>query len=59
MDGPTATKEIRALGYTIPIFGVTGNGVQSDLDHFRLCGANEVLLKPFDIEKFHLLMSSM
>jgi signal transduction histidine kinase len=26
MDGPTATKEIRALGYTSPIFGVTGNG---------------------------------
>ena len=28
MDGPTATKEIRALGYTAPIFGVTGNGEQ-------------------------------
>jgi signal transduction histidine kinase len=26
MDGPTATKEIRTLGYTSPIFGVTGNG---------------------------------
>jgi CheY-like chemotaxis protein len=26
MDGPTATKEIRALSYTSPIFGVTGNG---------------------------------
>jgi signal transduction histidine kinase len=26
MDGPTATKEIRAIGYTAPIFGVTGNG---------------------------------
>jgi signal transduction histidine kinase/CheY-like chemotaxis protein len=26
MDGPTATKEIRALGYTAPIFGLTGNG---------------------------------
>jgi signal transduction histidine kinase len=26
MDGPTATKEIRALGYKAPIFGVTGNG---------------------------------
>ena len=26
MDGPTATREIRALGYTAPIFGVTGNG---------------------------------
>lgn len=26
MDGPTATREIRALGYTAPIYGVTGNG---------------------------------
>jgi CheY-like chemotaxis protein len=26
MDGPTATRQIRALGYTAPIFGVTGNG---------------------------------
>ena len=26
MDGPEATKEIRALGYTGLIFGVTGNG---------------------------------
>ena len=26
MDGPTATKEIRALGYRGPILGVTGNG---------------------------------
>jgi signal transduction histidine kinase/CheY-like chemotaxis protein len=26
MDGPTATKEIKALGYNAPIYGVTGNG---------------------------------
>jgi CheY-like chemotaxis protein len=26
MDGPTATQEIRAMGYKAPIFGVTGNG---------------------------------
>jgi signal transduction histidine kinase/CheY-like chemotaxis protein len=26
MDGPTATKGIRVLGYDAPIFGVTGNG---------------------------------
>ena len=26
MDGPTAVKEIRSMGYTAPIFGVTGNG---------------------------------
>ena len=26
MDGPTAVKEIRSMGYTAPIFGLTGNG---------------------------------
>ena len=26
MDGPTATKHLRGMGYTGPIFGVTGNG---------------------------------
>ena len=26
MDGPTAASVIRSLGYTAPIFGVTGNG---------------------------------
>jgi signal transduction histidine kinase len=31
MDGPTATKEIRALGYSSPIFGLTGNGKCSDI----------------------------
>ena len=33
MDGPTATKEIRSLGYTAPIFGVTGNGEY--VGHYR------------------------
>ena len=39
MDGPTATREIRALGYTSLIFGVTGNGTYPILfSFFRLCG---------------------
>ena len=27
LDGPSATRQIRAMGYTGPIFGVTGNGI--------------------------------
>ena len=34
MDGPTATREIRASGYTAPIFGVTGNGLSTDIEYF-------------------------
>ena len=46
MDGPTATKEIRSLGYTAPIFGVTGNTLDIDINYFIASGANKVLAKP-------------
>ena len=46
MDGPTATEEIRKLGYVQPIIGVTGNALQSDIDHFTSRGASMVLIKP-------------
>ena len=46
MDGPTATEEIRKLGYVQPIIGVTGNALQSDIDHFTKHGASMVLIKP-------------
>jgi CheY-like chemotaxis protein len=56
MDGPTATKEIRALGYTAPIFGVTGNCLDFDIKRFKDCGATEVFAKPFRIDRFHEAM---
>ena len=42
LDGPSATKQIRDLGYTGKIFAVTGNVLQHDIDHFIACGANLV-----------------
>ena len=56
MDGPTATKAIRDLGYSGYIFGVTGNALGSDIDHFRRHGADRVLAKPFDYKIFELYM---
>jgi signal transduction histidine kinase/ActR/RegA family two-component response regulator len=56
MDGPTATKAIRALGYTAPIFGVTGNTLDSDVDYFVCCGANSVLAKPLEMRNFDRVM---
>ena len=56
MDGPTATREIRALGYTAPIFGVTGNGLTTDIAHFMMCGVDEVLLKPLNVIDFYIAM---
>ena len=57
MDGPTATKEIRSLGYTAPIFGVTGNTLDSDVSYFIQSGADRVLAKPFDIDIFNSAMT--
>ena len=42
MDGPAAARAIRALGVKIPIFGVTGNGSEEDVQHFISHGATEV-----------------
>ena len=57
MDGPTATKAIRALGYRGLILGVTGNTLDSDINYFISCGADAVLAKPFDFSAFRSLMA--
>jgi CheY-like chemotaxis protein len=58
MDGPTATKAIRALGFTGPIIGLTGNAMDSDLKLFRAQGATDVLTKPMKIEDFDAVVKS-
>ena len=35
MDGPDATKAIRALSFTAPIIGCTGNTLDMDLQRFH------------------------
>lgn len=52
MDGPTATKEIRKLGFTGLILGVTGNALPDDVALFIKKGANEVLMKPLKMPVF-------
>jgi signal transduction histidine kinase/CheY-like chemotaxis protein len=59
MDGPTATQTIRGLGYTAPIFGLTGNALDSDVSHFLNCGVKVVLPKPFDLARFKELMKAV
>ena len=50
MVGPEAVERIRALGYQGPIFGVTGNMVQCDVDEFLTSGCDEILAKPLKID---------
>jgi CheY-like chemotaxis protein len=52
MDGPDATRAIRALGYTGPILGVTGNTLDMDVQRFTECGCDFVMGKPFRLEEF-------
>ena len=52
MDGPTATRAIRELGYTGRVLGVTGNGMPSDKAHFRAHGADDILVKPLAYAHF-------
>ena len=46
MDGPTSVQEIRKLGYNGPIIGVTGQAMQNDIDAFKKCGVDQILIKP-------------
>lgn len=56
MDGPAATELLRTMGYNGAIFGVTGNGITSDVEHFLSCGADKVFLKPLDMIAFGTAM---
>ena len=51
MDGPTATSEIRKLGYTRPIIGVTGHALKGDQEQFMACGVTCIFTKPVDIKQ--------
>ena len=48
LDGPGATKIIRAMGYNGPIYGVTGNALEGDIQYFLDCGAVRIFTKPLD-----------
>jgi DNA-binding response OmpR family regulator len=58
-DGPTATAELRGKGYNGQIFGVTGNGLPSDVEYFLSSGADKVLLKPLDMRAFKAAMKEI
>lgn len=51
MDGPTSAQHIRMEGCDSFIVGITGNVLPQDVEHFKACGADGVLGKPFQIEE--------
>ncbi len=46
MDGLEATRELRAMGISIPIVGLTGNALDSDRNQFLAAGIDEFFTKP-------------
>jgi CheY-like chemotaxis protein len=50
MNGPTAARAMRNLGFEGAIIGVTGNTLSSYTSHFIMHGANNVLAKPVDLQ---------
>ena len=51
VNGPTATTQIREMGYRGNIVGVTGNVLSEDVQLFRDAGADEVLAKPISMAR--------
>lgn len=49
MNGPSATRAIRALGFTGKIIGVTGNALEEDMSNFLSSGVEVVMIKPINI----------
>lgn len=48
MNGPDATRVLRAAGYMLPIIGLTGNVQSEDIECFMAAGANMVFPKPLN-----------
>ena len=58
MDGPSAAKAMREMGYRGPIIGVTGNVMAKDVETFEIQGADKVLFKPLQFKILQDAVSS-
>ena len=57
INGELLSKILRGIGFQGMIVGITGNGVQKDIDQFINNGADYVFVKPFNKEKMKLLFN--
>ena len=47
MDGYATVKEIRRLGYKVPVIALSADAYKSSIEKAMQCGFNEYLTKPF------------
>jgi CheY-like chemotaxis protein len=53
VDGITATRMLRSVGYSRPIVALTANVMTEDVARYRACGCDHVLAKPIDRAVFY------
>eukprot|EP00607_Mallomonas_marina_P003928 CAMPEP_0182436828 /NCGR_PEP_ID=MMETSP1167-20130531/83851_1 /TAXON_ID=2988 /ORGANISM="Mallomonas Sp, Strain CCMP3275" /LENGTH=668 /DNA_ID=CAMNT_0024629417 /DNA_START=370 /DNA_END=2376 /DNA_ORIENTATION=- len=59
MDGPSAAKAMRAMGFKGPIIGVTGNALPQHFHTYIAHGANAVIQKPFKLEELRRVLKEL
>ncbi|PUZ37093.1 hypothetical protein GQ55_9G090100 [Panicum hallii var. hallii] len=57
MDGHEATRQIRALGVTTPIVGLSSDCLAADVDAFIKAGADDFTPKPLSKEKLNRILA--
>jgi osomolarity two-component system response regulator SKN7 len=59
MNGLQAASKIRAMGYTKPIIGITGNTLPEQIQEFISHGADNVIQKPVNFKILEKIISGM
>jgi CheY-like chemotaxis protein len=59
MDGFEATRLIREMGFTKPIFALTGNSAEIDSQRMTECGFSHILVKPIRPDDLLELIASV
>jgi len=59
MDGVEATKNIRALGYALPIIALTANAVSGQAEMFMQNGFDGFISKPIDLHQLNAVLNKL